>query len=129
MAALYPADPDGATPIAYLWARTVSCEAPDCGAEIPLMRSLWLCKKDNRKWAMRASVKRPDGALPRVEFSIFEPESSDEVADGNVTRARATCMCCSSVLAPDRVRTQLAGQRGAETLSSMGRGIASVGRA
>ena len=29
-----------ATPIAYLWARTVRCESPNCGAEIPLMRSI-----------------------------------------------------------------------------------------
>ena len=41
LADLYPADPDGATPIAYLWARTVRCEAPNCGAEIPLMRSFY----------------------------------------------------------------------------------------
>ena len=39
----YPADPDGAKPIAYLWARTVRCEQPNCGAEIPLLRSFWLC--------------------------------------------------------------------------------------
>jgi adenine-specific DNA methylase len=39
LADLYPKDPDGATPIAYLWARTVRCESPNCGAEIPLMRS------------------------------------------------------------------------------------------
>lgn len=45
LADLYPADEDGATPIAYLWARTVRCESPNCGAEIPLLRSLWLCKK------------------------------------------------------------------------------------
>ena len=38
LADLYPPDPDGATPIAYLWARTVRCEAPNCGAEIPLLR-------------------------------------------------------------------------------------------
>ena len=30
LADLYPTDPDGATPIAYLWARTVSCESPNC---------------------------------------------------------------------------------------------------
>jgi len=41
----YPRDPDGATPIAYLWARTVTCEGPGCGAEVPLMRSLWLAKR------------------------------------------------------------------------------------
>jgi adenine-specific DNA methylase len=39
LAEFYPADPDGAKPIAYLWARTVRCESPNCGAEIPLMRS------------------------------------------------------------------------------------------
>ena len=32
LAEFYPPDPDGARPIAYLWARTVRCEAPDCGA-------------------------------------------------------------------------------------------------
>ncbi|MGH9908625.1 MAG: DUF1156 domain-containing protein, partial [Pyrinomonadaceae bacterium] len=48
LAELYPKDSDGATPIAYLWARTVRCESPDCGAEIPLIRSFWLCKKADR---------------------------------------------------------------------------------
>ena len=52
LADLYPKDPNDATPIAYLWARTVRCEAPHCGAEIPLMRSFWLCKKPKRKWAL-----------------------------------------------------------------------------
>ena len=42
LAEFYPKDPDGATPIAYLWARTIKCEGPGCGAEVPLVRSLWL---------------------------------------------------------------------------------------
>ncbi len=112
LADLYPKDSDGATPIAYLWARTVRCEAPNCGAEMPLMRSLWLCKKPRRKWALRAEVTRVNDAAPRVEFEIFEPESEGEVANGTVARARATCLCCSAVLPPARVRTQLAAQRG-----------------
>jgi len=45
LAQYYPPDPDGAMPIAYLWARTVICESPNCGAEIPLARSFWLCKE------------------------------------------------------------------------------------
>ena len=61
LAEFYPKDPDGATPIAYLWARTVKCESPNCGAEIPLMRSFWLCKKASRKRALRYQVKRPSG--------------------------------------------------------------------
>ena len=112
LADLYPADPDGATPIAYLWARTVRCEAPDCGAEIPLMRSFWLCKKAKRKRALRDSVERPNGLPPRVEFEVFEPEADSEVRGGTVTRAKATCLCCGAVLPPDRVRSQLAAERG-----------------
>ena len=108
LADLYPTDPDGATPIAYLWARTVSCEAPNCGAEIPLMHSFWLCRKPNRKWALRARVERGDGEPPQVEFDIFEPEAEGDVRRGTVSRARATCVCCGSVLPPERVRSQLA---------------------
>lgn len=113
LADLYPKDPDGATPIAYLWARTVRCEAPNCGAEIPLMRSFWLCKKAKRKWALRHRVERCEGEPPSVEFEVFEPETDREVRGGTVTRARATCLCCGVVLPPERVRAQLAAQRAA----------------
>ena len=112
LADLYPTDPDGATPIAYLWARTVRCEAPNCGAEIPLMRSFWLCKKANRKWALRHRVERCEGKPPSVKFEIFEPKSDKEVPGATVTRAKATCVCCSAVLPPDRVRAQLVVQKG-----------------
>ena len=112
LADLYPPDPDGAAPIAYLWARTVRCEAPNCGAEIPLMRSFWLCRKPKRKWALRHRVEWPEGRPPCVQFEIFEPKTEREVRTGSVTRAKATCLCCGSVLPPARVREQLAAQRG-----------------
>ena len=112
LADLYPKDPDGATPIAYLWARTVRCESPNCGAEIPLMRSMWLCRKPSRKWALQPNAVRGKDAPPRVEFEVFEPKDDREVADGTVSRARATCLCCRTVLPPERVRAQLAAQRG-----------------
>jgi adenine-specific DNA methylase len=112
LADLYPTDPDGATPVAYLWARTVRCEAPDCGAEIPLMRSFWLCKKKNRRWALRPRVERHDGSQPTVEFEVFEPKATEDVHGSTVTRAKASCLCCNAVLPPERVRAQLAAQRG-----------------
>jgi putative DNA methylase len=108
----YPKDPDGATPIAYLWARTVRCESPNCGAEMPLVRSLWLCKKANRRRAFRHRIVRPRGVPPRVEFEIFEPKTEKDVSAGTVTRAKAICLACDAVLPPDRVRAQLFAQRG-----------------
>lgn len=116
LAEFYPKDPDGAIPIAYLWARTVRCESPNCGAEIPLMRSFWLCKKPNRKRALRVVASdRSDGSVGSdgsVRFEIFEPKRDSEVSEGTVSRARAKCLCCGAVLAPERVRAQLAAQRG-----------------
>jgi REP element-mobilizing transposase RayT len=49
---------------------------------------------------------------PYVEFEIFEPASEKDVPTGTVARAKATCLCCGTVLPPARVRAQLREQRG-----------------
>jgi len=112
LAEFYPADADGAKPIAYLWARTVRCESPNCGAEIPLMRSFWLSKKAACRRALRSKIVRPIGVPPRVDLEIFEPGTEGEVASGTVSQAKAICLCCRIPLPPDRVRAQLLEQRG-----------------
>lgn len=112
LTAFYPHDTDGARPIAYLWARTVRCEAPNCGAEIPLVRSFWLCKKAERRRALQTKIVRSAKGIPHIEFETFTPTTEKDVRGGTVSRAKATCVCCGTVLAPERVRTQLAAQRG-----------------
>lgn len=112
LADLYPPDPDGSIPIAYLWARTVRCESPACGAEIPLLRSMWLSQKGGRRSALRPIVQRRCESPPKIEFEIFRPGDAKKVGQGTVRLARATCLACSDALPPDRVRSQLASQRG-----------------
>jgi adenine-specific DNA methylase len=112
LARFYPPDSDGARPIAYLWARTVRCEAPDCGAEIPLVRSFWLARKGNRRQALKYHVARSSGTPPRLRFEVFSPPTETDVPRGTVSRARATCACCERVLEPERVRAQLRSQSG-----------------
>ena len=112
LAEFYPPDPDGAIPIAYLWARTVRCEAPNCGAEIPLARSFWLSKRAGRRWALRYRVERPKGRPPEVVFEVFQPKTEADVPMGTVSRGNATCPACETVLRVERVRAQLVQQRG-----------------
>ena len=112
LAEFYPADADGSRPIAYLWARTVRCEGIGCGAEIPLVRSFWLCKKAGRKVALRHRVERQKGKPPQVILEIFQPKSEKEVHGGTVSRAEATCPCCQTVLPAERLRSQVAAERG-----------------
>lgn len=112
MSDLFPLDADGSRPVAYLWARTVCCEAPDCGAEIPLLRSFWLSRKRGKWRAVKPIVRRRSDDRPWVAYEIVTPRSANEVAPGTVSRARATCLSCGHVLPPDRVRAQLAACRG-----------------
>src|SRR6266852_3787566 len=80
LAEFYPNDADGATPIAYLWARTIQCEGPGCGAEVPLIRSLWLAKKANRSVALQL-VPRP--RAKRVDFQIIVKQGNGWVDQAN----------------------------------------------
>ncbi|MBV6627858.1 MAG: DUF1156 domain-containing protein [Rivularia sp. (in: Bacteria)] len=122
LAEFYPKDPDGSTPIAYLWARTITCEGPGCGAEVPLIRSLWLAKKSNKSVALRMIPKPED---KRVDFEIIEKQNSKWVVankpevevknpgfDGTVKRGSATCPCCGFTTPVTSVRKQLKERQG-----------------
>jgi putative DNA methylase len=113
----YPKDPDGATPIAYLWARTIRCEGPSCGAEVPLIRSLWLAKKSKRSVALQL-IPRPRAKRVDVEIIVnqrggwvYQNGSAYELShpkfDGTVKTGSATCPCCGYTTAVERVREQL----------------------
>jgi len=102
LARFYPEEPDGSVPVGYIWARTVRCKNPSCGAEIPLVRQTWLAKKENKKVAYRIV---PVGN--RVEFEIVEGEAIDfDPSRGTISRARAVCPCCGSGLSANEVRRQ-----------------------
>lgn len=109
LAEFYPKDPDGATPIAYLWARTIQCEGPGCGAEVPLMRSLWLAKKGKRSVALRIVPKPQD---KRVDFEIIENAKAGEERLGTVKRGSATCPCCGYTTPVASVRQQFRARKG-----------------
>jgi len=104
LAEFYPKDPDGATPIAYLWARTIICEGPGCGVEVPLMRGLWLARKGGRSIALRMT---PNYEAGKVDFSIIENVSAKEVQSSTVKRGSATCPCCGFTTPVTSVRRQL----------------------
>jgi putative DNA methylase len=112
LAAFYPDAADGAKPVAYIWARTVRCESPNCGAEIPLVRSFWLSRKAGRKRALQYSIVCPPGGPPQVELCVFEPTGEKDVPPGTVNNGKATCPACHTVLAGARVQSQLREQRG-----------------
>ncbi|HYU71681.1 MAG TPA: DUF1156 domain-containing protein [Ktedonobacteraceae bacterium] len=105
----YPKDPSGDTPIAYLWARTITCEGPGCGAEVPLMRSLWLAKKNSKSVALRMI---PNLENKHVDFEIVEDAKINDVGDGTIRRGSAKCPVCGYATPIASVRRQLKQQHG-----------------
>ena len=129
LAELYPKDPDGSTPIAYLWARTILSEAPGQGTlpiEVPLLRTLslskvqgrervirWLRDGDGRVKTKRVDVVyRIDGVdtplrVKRPLFEIVEPTCDSRVESGTVTEGSATCPVTGFTTKAPAVKVQL----------------------
>ncbi|RLF88833.1 DNA methylase, partial [Thermococci archaeon] len=94
----YPEDEDGSIPVGYIWARTIPCQNPSCGAEIPLMRQFWLAKKNNKKIALKLFVNNG-----KVVFEIAKNPDFDP-AKGTVKGAIAKCLVCGSTVDANTTR-------------------------
>jgi putative DNA methylase len=132
LAEFYPKDSDGSVPIAYLWSRTIISEAPDDGTgipiEVPLLKSLWLSRKNNQYVALRwirndigkveteiVDVTYADGKSLKVQrplIEIFHPKSSNEVEAGTVSRGSASCPVTGFTTPVTSVRRQMKDRRG-----------------
>lgn len=120
----YPVEKDGFIPVGYIWARTIPCQNPACGAEIPLMRQFWLARKqgagNRKKIALMPLVgkdkKRVDFAVVQQDVSgkwkivnslISDPGSPTpdfDPTNGTVARAVALCPVCGSMVDANTTR-------------------------
>ena len=109
--------------VAYLWARTIPCQDPQCGATIPLLKTLSICKKnektlrdtpENRNRADFLRLKKTrnqtkviinarralklccDLETKRVHFEIIVQKDEDKVGKPTMSRSTATCPFCGS---------------------------------
>ena len=122
----------GKPTVAYLWARTIPCQdRKDCGGTIPLLKTLWVCKKaektlpdtpENRNRpdflrlkktknqtkvvinAKRALKLCPDRETKRVRFEITTPKNIDDIGDPTMTGSNAICPFCDSQQPNDYIK-------------------------
>jgi putative DNA methylase len=114
LAQFYPKDPDGRTPVAYLWARTVTCTNPTCRAEVPLVRQWWLAKRDKKRIALKPLVDRE---AERVDFQVVEvPQGEDWPDQGTVQRGNAACLVCGTAIPASETQKQAKERRWGERL-------------
>ena len=109
--------------VAYLWARTVTCK--QCRATLPLLKTRWLCKKDNKRVLltmepnadMTGVVFGVESSVPRVGGNAAQRREHDRrVGGGTMSQrgVRATCPCCRVVMTMQDIRLEgRAGRLGA----------------
>jgi putative DNA methylase len=95
---LFPPDPDGSLPVGYYWMRTIPCQNPSCGQQIPLTANFWLSNKDKKKVAVY--IDTTAGAINfRIVGEGYAPMPSGFDAErGTIARAVVTCPLCGSVV-------------------------------
>jgi adenine-specific DNA methylase len=94
---LYKDPINGAPIIGYLWARTIPCSNPTCGALIPLVRNWWLANKAKRKIALHPVVQ--DNSK-KLFFEIINAELSTvgfDPSQGTFSRGTFQCPVCNSI--------------------------------
>lgn len=103
--------------LAYLWARTVTCKG--CRSSVPLLKTRWLCKRDERRVVL-TMVRKRDGSgvkfgierdVPRVGANNAARRDHDKrVGAGTMSRSGAQCPCCPTIMTLEDIR--LEGQNG-----------------
>ena len=107
--------------VAYLWARTVACK--QCRAELPLLKTRWLCRKDQKRVLL---TMEPRADQTGVDFGVQcdvpqnggngaqRREHDRRLGAGTMSRTGAACPCCGAIMTMEDIRLEgRAGRLGA----------------
>jgi putative DNA methylase len=106
---------DELTVIAWLWARTVKCPNPACGAQMPLVKSFWLSKKKNKGAWIEPVVNHIDKTVSFiVKTGDGEPPDPPKIGRG----AKFKCLVCGEAAPDDHIKSEgMAGRMNAQMMA------------
>jgi len=109
-----------ATVIAWLWARTVKCPNPACGAEMPLVRSFALStKKGNQAWVEPIVDQVAKTVRFEVRTGQGRPAPPPKVGRG----AKFKCLVCGELADDQHIKDEgSAGRMGARLMAIVAEG-------
>lgn len=114
-----PLDEGGgrATVIAWIWARTIICSNPACGATMPLLNSFALSRRKNKEAWLEPVADRSVGVVR------FKVQRNSPIPRGRtVDRSGATCLICKEPMPIKEVRAAAqAGYLGSQLLCTIGK--------
>lgn len=112
--------------VAYLWARTVRCKG--CRATIPLLKTRWLVKNDNKRVLLTMSpnadrtgvVFGVENNVPVVGGNAAQRREHDKRRGaGTMSRSGAQCPCCPTIMTMEDIRLENQSKRVGATLTAV----------
>ena len=99
--------------VAYLWARTAECG--DCRAEIPLLKTRWLCRRGDKRVLLAMTPREDGGGVELgIESDVSRSRDDGALGAGTMSRSGAKCPCCGGIATMQDLRSQgRAGRLGA----------------
>lgn len=91
------------TVIAWIWARTVKCPNPTCGAMMPLVRSFALSTKKGKEAWVSPIINAENKT---IRFEIQTSKSKIQNQSGTVDRRGVRCLVCGTSVPLDHVRAE-----------------------
>jgi putative DNA methylase len=121
---------DELTVIAWLWARTVKCPNPACGAQMPLARSFVLStRKGKQAWVEPVVVPPsptppPQGAGVRAIRFVVKTGSGSPPQPPKIGRgAQFRCLACGQIAPEESIRAEFKAKRsGAQLMAIVAEG-------
>ncbi|MDE2480825.1 MAG: DUF1156 domain-containing protein [bacterium] len=106
-----------ASVIAWIWARTVKCNNPVCGAAMPLVRSFTLSDRSGKGWSIEPIVDR------KAKTVRFETRAGKPSRGGTVNRRGAECIVCGEPVTLSYIREEGKAKRlGAQLMAIVAEG-------
>lgn len=99
---VFPPGPHGTRASVHFWARTMACQNPACGVQVPLMRGRWLANTVRR--TVWVEVQSTDDGQIAIHVRHGSPPPGVDTSEGTVKASSVTCPTCGSVTPAKDVR-------------------------
>lgn len=110
---------DGETPVAWIWARTVTCPNPSCQGVLPLVNSWWLSRPSKPSRTRRRTYLLPRKG-PRGNWVAFDVANDGEPPSGTVKHDDVVCPLCGGRTNVDYVKEEgVRGHMGGQLLAAL----------
>ena len=101
---IYDANNKNETSLCYIWSKSIPCQNPNCGIEIPLMLQYWLAKTKSKQISLFPKIVKNQLTFQIIGNDKKAIPSDFDPSKGTVSKAIVICPVCHYTTDAHRLR-------------------------